>query len=130
MARNYHVDIAAFAADADRKWIDNLLSHFSVPGVESKKQGVARRLSLEAVQTVVLVRALSMSTGLSVDRALSTATTLLDASDDLVANDDAWITLHFDRAAFQADVDRRIAAAVESVVPKKRGRPPTRVRKK
>ncbi|HEY4304082.1 MAG TPA: hypothetical protein VGM82_06425 [Gemmatimonadaceae bacterium] len=130
MARNYHVDIAAFAAGADRKWVDNLLSHFSVPGVESEKQGVARRLSIEAVQTVVLVRALSTSTGLSVDRALSTATTLLDATDDLVANDDAWITLHFDRSTFQADVDRRIAAAVESVVPKRRGRPPAGVRKK
>jgi hypothetical protein len=122
MARSYHVDIAAFAAGVDRKWIDNLLSHFNVPGVESQKRGVARRLSLEAIRTVVLVRALAAETGLSVDRALATATALLDRA-DARASASPWISLQIDRAAFDADVERRLAAAVEAVVPRKRGRP-------
>ena len=126
MARNYHVDIAAFAAGADRKWVDNLLSHFVVPGVESARQGVARRLSINAIQTVVLVRALASDTGLSIDRALSTANDLLASSDGRVRGDTAWITLQIDRSAFQAEVDRRVAEAVEAVVPRKRGRPAAR----
>jgi hypothetical protein len=125
MSRNYHVDIAAFAADTDRKWVDNLLSHFDVPGVESQKQGVARRLSIEAVQTVVLVRALVDDTGLATDRALATATRLLDAENGRLVGDSGWLTVHIDRAAFDAEIDRRVAAAVEAVVPKRRGRPAT-----
>lgn len=126
MARNYHVDIAAFAADVDRKWIDNLLSHFDVPGVESERRGVARRLSLDAIRTVVLVRVLTADTGLSVDRALAVAAQLLDAYDGRATSSSPWIALHIDRSAFEADVERRVAAAVEAVVPRKRGRPRTR----
>lgn len=126
MARNYHVDIAAFAARADRKWVDNLLSHFAVPGVESERQGVARRLSIDAIQTVVLVRALANETGFSVDRALMTASSLLGSSDGRVAAETSWVTLQIDRPAFLAEVDRRVAAAVEAVVPRKRGRPASR----
>jgi hypothetical protein len=126
MARNYHVDIAAFAANVDHKWIDNLLSHFSVPGVESVKQGVARKLSLQAIQTVVLVRALSADAGFSVDQALTTASRLLDSTDGRVLGATPWIALQFDRRAFEAEVDRRVAAAVEAVVPRRRGRPPAR----
>ena len=126
MARNYHVDIAAFAADVDRKWIDNLLSHFNVPGVESQKRGVARRLSIDAIRTVVLVRTLAADTGLPVDRALATTIRLLDAPDGRASATAAWMSVQIDRAAFEADVDRRLAAAVEAVVPRKRGRPATR----
>ena len=126
MARNYHVDIAAFAANVDRKWIDNLLSHFNVPGVESQRRGVARRLSLDAIRTVVLVRALAADTGLSVDRALAAAAELLDATDGRASATVPWISLQIDRAAFDAEVGRRLAAAVEAVVPRKRGRPATR----
>lgn len=123
MGRSYHVDIAAFAARAERKWVDNLLSHFAVQGVECERQGVARRLSIDAIQTVVLAHALARETGLSVDRALTTATTLLGSSDGRIVGDSSWITLKIDRPAFVAEVDRRVAAAVEAVVPRKRGRP-------
>jgi hypothetical protein len=126
MARYYHVDIAAFAAEADRKWVDNLLSHFVIAGVESARQGVSRRLSINAIQTVVLVRILARDTGLSIDRALSTANDLLGASDGRVLGGAEWVALQIDRPAFEAEVDRRVAAAVESVVPKRRGRPSSR----
>jgi hypothetical protein len=125
MARNYHVDIAAFAAGADRKWVDNLLSHFAVAGVESSQRGVPRRLSTEAIRTVVLVRALVADTGLSVDRALEVAGQLLTGSDGRVTGASTWVVVQLDRPAFDADVDRRLAAAVESVVPRRRGRPPS-----
>jgi len=125
MARAYHVDIAAVAAQADPKWVDNLLSHFTVAGVESAKQGVARRMSIDAVRTVVLTRALSRDGGLSVERALTSATRLLSADHGRIFAA-PFVELALDRPGFDADVDRKIAAAVEAVVPRRRGRPPGR----
>ena len=124
MARTYHIDIAAFAAGCDLKWIDNLLSHFDVSGVESARQGIARRLSLEAIQTIVLVRSLSRNGGLSIERALQAADGLLAASADVVALN-PWVDLRFDAPGFRREVETRVAQAVESVVPRRRGRPPS-----
>jgi len=125
MGRSYQLDFAAFVADVDRKWIDNLLSHFDVPGVESARQGIARRLSIDAIRIIVLVRALSSDGGLPLDRALSSATALLESASSRTAIG-SWLELVLDRARFQQEVDRRVAEAVESVVPRRRGRPPSR----
>src|SRR5438874_2007471 len=56
MARYYHLDIAAVAAQADHKWVDNLLSRFDIPGVGSAHQGVARRISTTGVYHIALAR--------------------------------------------------------------------------
>jgi hypothetical protein len=122
MARSYHIDIAAFAADCDLKWIDNLLSHFSVAGVESAKQGVARRLSIEAIQTIVLVRSLNQHAGLSIERGLQAAERLLSEEGDHALG--PWVELRFDGSGFKQQVDAKVSEAVESIVPRRRGRPP------
>lgn len=123
MARHYHVDIAVFAADADRKWVDNLLSHFDVPGVDSAKQGVARRISGHGVHHIALVWELSQSGGMSVETALTFAKHLL-TTDGLHVPIAPHVELRIDRHGFQRMVDARIADGVESIVPKRRGRPP------
>lgn len=124
MARHYHVDIAVFAADTDRKWVDNLLSHFDVPGVESAKQGVARRVSTHGVYHIVLTRVLSQA-GTSIETAVSLARRLLTTDANHVALGPG-LALTLDRTSFQREVDARIADAVESIVPRRRGRPPAR----
>ena len=65
MARFYHVDIARFAANADQKWVDNLLSHYDVPGVDGAKQGLARRISAVGVYHIALIRSLTRDAGIS-----------------------------------------------------------------
>lgn len=127
MARYYHVDIAVVAANADRKWIDNLLSHSPLFGVLAAKQGVARRISVHGIYHIALVRVLSRDGGMSVDAAVDAAHRLLatDANHIEIAH---GLTLRIDRHAFQREIDARIADAVESVVPRRRGRPPTRMR--
>jgi hypothetical protein len=122
MARSYHIDIAAFAADCDLKWIDNLLSHFDVAGVESARQGIARRLSIEAIQTIVLVRSLNQRGGLSIERSLQAAEHLLSA--DGAHTLGPWVDLRFDASGFRQDVETKVSQAVEAIVPKRRGRPP------
>lgn len=122
MAKLYHVDIARHAADADAKWVDNLLSHFAIPGVESGRQGSPRRISLLGIQHIALVRALTRELGLSVGSAVSLATRLLVGSaPELPVGD--WLQLRFDRQAFERQVEHQIADGVESVAPARRGRP-------
>ena len=128
MARFYHVDIARFAADADAKWIDNLLSHFDLPGVEAQRQGVARRISEDGILHIVLVRRLTRELGVPTERAVAMAAQLLASTGEweYVAS---GLSLRLDRGLFSRQVAERIAVAVESIVPARRGRPPQRPQK-
>lgn len=126
MARFYHVDIARFAADADQKWVDNLLSHYDVPGVDGARQGLARRISAVGVQHIALIRALTRDAGISTASAVSLSVRLLTPGIVSVPIA-AGLEFRFDRDAFEQRVDGAIAEAVESIAPARRGRPPKRV---
>lgn len=129
MTRYYHVDIAQHAAQADAKWVDNLLSHFDVPGVESGRQGVARRVSTHGVYHVALIRRLTVELGATTGRAVSIAQQLL-AREGAGAHIPLFVGLEvrLDRSVFERSVDLAIEEAVESVAPARRGRPPLRRR--
>jgi hypothetical protein len=125
MARFYHVEIARHAAGADPKWVDNLLSHFSVPGVESARQGVARRITLSGVYHIALIRRLNRELGLPVSSAVALASRLL-AGDAARASVAPGLEFHVDRSALERDVDRLVSESVESSSRPRRGRPPRR----
>jgi hypothetical protein len=125
MARTYHIDVAAFAADADRKWVDNLVSHFDVAGVESARRGVARRIATGALYRIALIRRLHVEFGVAIAQAVHVADRLLTSPDAPVPIA-TGLELTFDRAAFQSAIDARIAEAVEAFRPAIRGRPPVR----
>jgi hypothetical protein len=123
MARSYHIDIAQYAADVDRKWVDNLLSQFDIAGVDRRERGVSRRISTAAIYHIVLARQLTQGLRIGVPAAVALAGQLLSGS----VRDSSLppgLSYHFDRSVFEAEVDRRIAEAVESVMPARRGRPP------
>jgi hypothetical protein len=124
MARSYHVEIARFAADADQKWVDNLLSRFDVPGVDSSKQGLSRRISDIGIYHIALIRELTAQLDVSTTRAVSLAGQLLTVPDAVVVAED--LELVFDRTSFERRVGARVAEAVESIAPARRGRPPKR----
>lgn len=124
MVRSYHVEIARFAADADQKWVDNLLSRFDVPGVDSSKQGLSRRISDVGIYHIALIRALTAELEVSTARAVTLAGQLLTGPDAVVVADD--IELVFDRPSFERRIDDRVSEAVESIAPARRGRPPKR----
>ncbi|MGH7622530.1 MAG: hypothetical protein ACREMU_09350 [Gemmatimonadaceae bacterium] len=123
--RSYHVEIAALAAGSDQKWVDNLLSHFALPGVESARQGVARRISQRGLEHIALVRRVGQDVGLPLARAVDLAVRLLANPDGLVELAGA-IQLRFDRSAFEAEISGRIADAAERSTPARRGRRPAR----
>ena len=124
MARSYHVEIARFAAEADQKWVDNLLSRFDVPGVDSSKQGLSRRISDVGIYHIALIRVLTAELEVSTARAVRLATQLLATPDAVVVAED--LELAFDRLSFERRIDVRLVDAVESIAPARRGRPPKR----
>ena len=126
MARTYHIDIAAVAADADRKWVDNLLSRFEIAGVDSARRGIARRISIDGLYRIALVRRLSLELGAPVAIAVNVADRVLREPTGRVVLM-AGLELAFDRAAFEAEIDERIGRAVEWLRPARRGRPPQRL---
>jgi len=103
--------------------VDNLLSHFDVPGVYGGRQGVPRRIAAEGIYHIALVRRLHRELGLGVSDAVSLATTLLSTGGGQFSLGDR-LALHFDGAGFRLSIDAAIADGVESVVPARRGRPP------
>lgn len=123
MARFYHVDIARFAAHADAKWVDNLLSRFDVPGVESARQGLSRRISTDGIYHIALIRRLHRDLGLGTAPAVSLATRLLSTDDARVSLADGLV-LQLDVVRFRHEIDAIIAEGVESLAPARRGRPP------
>jgi hypothetical protein len=125
MARSYHVEVVRHAADIDLKWIDNLLSHFEVPGVQRWRQGVARKISLDGIYHVALIRRLNRELHLPVSAAVTLASRLLagESGHPVVVS---GIELRIDRPALEAEVDRRVDEAVESSTRPRRGRPPQR----
>jgi hypothetical protein len=125
MARFYHVGVVRHAADVDIKWVDNLLSHFEIPGVQRWRQGVARKISLDGIHHVALIRRLNRELHLPVSAAVTLASRLLagESGHPVVVS---GIELRIDRPALEAEVDRRVDEAVESSTRPRRGRPPQR----
>src|SRR6185503_12603961 len=112
MARSYHVEIARFAADADQKWVDNLLSRFDIPGVDSSRQGLSRRISDVGIYHIALIRALTADLEVSTSRAVTLAGQLLTVPGAVIVADD--LELVFDRPSFERRIDARVSEAVES----------------
>ena len=119
---SYHLDIACFVADVERKWIDNFLGRVNVAGAESSGHGVVRRLTIGAVRHIVLTRRLVQDFGLTIERAAFLAGQLIESGGEV--RGPSGIMLRLDISAFEADVDRRLADGVEAVVLARRGRPP------
>ena len=116
--RAYTVATVAVALRVPPKWLDNLLTNHTVPGVSKRRQGIARRLTPEAVTVLEIVLRLTRSLGLPVARAL------------IVARDhsaspyrEEGIALTVDASAVRADVEARLAEAVELTPTPTRGRP-------
>jgi hypothetical protein len=103
--------------------VDNLLARFELPGVQSSGQGTSRHISSIGVYHIALISQLAAALSLPLEAAVRLGVQLLAGNPDVVLVAFHGLELHFDRAAFVASVDERIAEAVESVVPARRGRP-------
>src|SRR4051812_42694734 len=121
MARAYTLATAALALGVTNKWLDNTLSHFKVPGVQQKRQGVARRLTVDSLLTLSAAVTLASHLDASVGRAIAIAHQLLAGSGRQMLGP---LELHIDLQAARADLLERLERAVEIAPTPRRGRPP------
>lgn len=144
MARAYDIAVAALAIRVERKWLDNLTAQNAVPGTEHVARGVARRLSMRAMLTAAIVRDLNRGLGVPVSRGVELAGSILGAEPPALGQPDGSnpadatrpglpigdsITLNVDIARLEAEIERRLLEAMETVVPRRRGRPPRKERR-
>jgi hypothetical protein len=122
MPRAYTIATAALALGTSVKWLDNVLSHNRVPGVAQERQGISRRLTVEALLILALAVLLIQELGLPTSKAITLA-------EGLTRNDGRYsahqgLNLNLDLAPFRLQLLERLENAVEIAPIPKRGRPP------
>jgi len=121
----YNTATAATAIGVSSKWLDNLLSHNDIPGVQSESQGVPRRLSLAAVAHIALTKDLVDLLNVPVSTAVRIAADMLaDPDGKSLGGSSIRLTMNLDE--FRAGVLASLARAVELAPTRRRGRPPKR----
>jgi hypothetical protein len=123
MPRAYTVATAALALDMPSKWVDNILSHHTVPGIEQQRQGVARKLSIDGLLVLALTTFLIQEMGAPAPRAIEIAEALL--RNEGRYESPRGLSLILDLSAFRIGLLERLENAVEMAPVPRRGRPAT-----
>ncbi|SRR6266566_2321120 len=122
MPRAYTIATAALALRMPLKWLDNALSHYKVPGIQQRRQGVARRLTIDGLLTLAV--AITLIHDLSIPLLAA-----LEIADKLIRNGGRHISaqgvdIQLDLETLKARLFERLENAVEIAPVPKRGRPP------
>ena len=121
----YNSATTASALGLSPKWLDNLLSHNDIAGVQAETQGVSRRLSLSAVLTIALAKELIDNLNVSSAAGLGLAHELLQLPDSTLAIG-PHLQLRLSLTSLRASVLEQLSHAVETAPTPRRGRPPKR----
>lgn len=125
--RSYDVTATALALGVHRKWIDNVLSHHQLDGVDHTRQGIRRRLAPAAVLVLAIALDLHRALGLPLARSLEVATQIAAGDGSVRAGRN--VALEVDVVRLQGELAERLGAAAEAAPPRRRGRPPMRARR-
>lgn len=126
MGRAYTVATVALALNSTPKWVDNVLSHFTISGVRQGKQGVARRISTRGVLELALVQQLSESLRIPIEIAAAGARALVDEGELTIG---ASLSLRLETDRELATLESRLEYAVEAAPLPRRGRPPGKAKR-
>lgn len=119
--RGYTVAASALALNVEYKWLDNLLSHYSVPGVKQARQGVSRTLPFSSLKLIALALQFIEEFDASLVRAIHWATQLVEASGPVIRRD---LSVVADLESLDEWLHKRLAYAMEVAPSPRRGRPP------
>jgi hypothetical protein len=120
MARAYTVATVALALGVDSKWVDNVLSRFSLVGVMQSRQGVSRKISTEGALQLATILTLSEVLRVPVEAAIERSRQLAESGELFVG---AGLYLRLDRREQLRDLQLRLEYAVEATPIPRRGRP-------
>jgi hypothetical protein len=104
------------------KWLDNTLSHISVPGVQQEKQGVARRITIDGLLILAVATVLIRELGIPLAGAIGIAGRLT-ANGGQYASPQG-VSLQLNLKTLRAGLLERLENAVEMAPVPRRGRPP------
>jgi hypothetical protein len=122
MPRGYTVATAAVALGVSTKWVDNALSHHKITGVVQARQGVSRRLNIEALLSLYLVLLLTHELETTFTAAIRIAKEL--GSQNGVSTTPSAVQIHLDLESHRNRLLSRLEHAVEVAPLPRRGRPP------
>ena len=122
MARAYTIATTALTLDVPAKWLDNTLSHISVPGVQQERQGVARRISIDGMLILGIAALLIDELSMPLAAAIEMAEGLARNSGEYTTGKGVGIRL--DLEGLRLRLLARLENAVEIAPLPKRGRPP------
>jgi hypothetical protein len=122
LGRTYDARTVAMVLDAPIKWVDNILSHHDIRGVDRTSRGVERRLSFDGVAAIAIARLLSMELGIPMAGALAIGAQLVDQGDgQLMTPGGVGVTVDF--GALTGKLQDRLTEVCETSVRMRRGRP-------
>jgi hypothetical protein len=108
------------------KWVDNVLSHFAISGVQQSRQGIARRISADGVLELALIRRLSQTLGMPLETAVARSKVLAETGEFQLGGGSS---VQMNRAQEWAELEDRLEYAVEAAPLPKRGRPPKKAKR-
>jgi len=122
--RAYTVATTAVTLRVPPKWLDNVLSQNDIGGVIKRRQGVARRLTPQAVITLDIALRLANAFNATIPAALRLARQLRERGQNEAGIDvGQGVRISIDLRRLEADVMERLADAVEISPSPRRGRP-------
>lgn len=126
MTITYDVKSVALAVAVSHKWLDNLLSHNDLPGVQRARQGVVRRISPDGLLAIEVARILVSDLGMPVWRAAEIVGIAFQhrRGPDLTVVTRSGLRLDIPVSAIVPHLQQRIAEAMEAIPRVPRGRPP------
>ena len=121
--RTYDPRTVALALKAPIKWVDNILSHNDIRGVDRTSRGVERRLSFDGVAVLAISRLLSKELGIPTPAALKISRQLVDLGTGQVTTA-GGVGVIIDWAALIERLQGRLTEVCETSVRMRRGRQP------
>lgn len=121
MPRAYTVATAALALEVSAKWVDNILSHHTVPGVAQQRQGVTRKLSVDGLLVLAIIAFLIQELGAPMPKVIEIAEVLLQNEGRYKSP--RGLSVALDLSAFRTSLLERLENAVEMAPVPRRGRP-------
>lgn len=119
----YDITAVAHAVDLDSKQLDNLLSRNSLPGVQKKRRGLARRFAPEVAVVVKLASDIGTALNLPTGRLLMLAYET-ERADRREVSIGEFARLQIDLDTLRASTFARLDEAVEVIGRRPRGRRP------
>lgn len=119
---SYDIATTAFVVRSPRKWVDNVASHHTLPGVESSGRGTRREFSFEALLLLAVIRLLIDELELPLRRAVDIAN-LVCGSHEGTVTFPSGVVFTLNRDTLAEEVRQRLLEAAESVPRIRRGRP-------